>query len=486
VYPYTICEQLNPTNCDTANATVLVTAAAIVANDDTGSVANGAVGGTAVANVLANDTLNGAAATTGNVTISVITPATNPGVVLNTATGAVTVAPGTPSGTYTIVYQICEQLNPTNCDQATVNVGVLNSAPLAVDDTVTVVESSVGNAINVLANDSDPENDPLTITPASGTTANGGSYSCTATGCTYTPLTGYTGPDSFDYEICDPNGSCDTATVNITVQPRVITVTATPVCDADAAYLDYVVTATNFAPGANPVTIRWLDGTSTQVQLLSGQPLSGRILWPGMVVSGGVPSDWPGWVLVNGLWVQAPDGFESTRPTSTVEFTVNPTVSVVVNYPPATALCNAIPTNQPPVAVDDADSTVGVTPVTTTVLTNDSDPEAGPLTVSVSPAQQPANGSVVVNPDNTVTYTANPGFSGVDTYTYTITDAAGDTATATVTITVTINPIVANDNDASATPVNGATGGTAVANVLVDDTLNGGPATTANVTISVV
>ncbi|WP_034219420.1 hypothetical protein, partial [Arenimonas oryziterrae] len=115
VYPYTICEQLNPTNCDTANATVVVTAAPIVANDNDASATpvNGATGGTAVANVLVDDTLNGGPATTANVTISVITPATNPGVVLNPATGAVTVAPNTAAGTYTIVYQICEQLNPT-------------------------------------------------------------------------------------------------------------------------------------------------------------------------------------------------------------------------------------------------------------------------------------------------------------------------------------------------------------------------------------
>jgi hypothetical protein len=30
----------------------------------------------------------------------------------------------TPAGSYTIVYQICDKLNPTNCDTATVTVNV--------------------------------------------------------------------------------------------------------------------------------------------------------------------------------------------------------------------------------------------------------------------------------------------------------------------------------------------------------------------------
>ncbi|MFZ5635332.1 MAG: hypothetical protein ACOY82_01965, partial [Pseudomonadota bacterium] len=57
-YPYTICTlpATVPATCDTATATIVVDAALIDAVDDTGAVANGASGGTAVANVLVNDT----------------------------------------------------------------------------------------------------------------------------------------------------------------------------------------------------------------------------------------------------------------------------------------------------------------------------------------------------------------------------------------------------------------------------------------------
>ncbi|MGL6289628.1 MAG: beta strand repeat-containing protein, partial [Silanimonas sp.] len=103
-----------------ATDTVTITEApsAIDAVDDTGTVANGATGGTAVPNVLVNDTLNGNPATLATVTLTQVST-TNPNVTLDPATGAVNVAAGTPAGTYTLVYQICEQLNPTNCDPAT-------------------------------------------------------------------------------------------------------------------------------------------------------------------------------------------------------------------------------------------------------------------------------------------------------------------------------------------------------------------------------
>ena len=56
----------------------------------------------------------------------------------------------------------------------------------------------------------------------------------------------------------------------------------------------------------------------------------------------------------------------------------------------------------------------------------------------------------MLNPDGSYTYTPNPNFSGVDTFTYTIVDDAGQTDTATVTITVTPQAI----DDSVTTPFN--------------------------------
>ncbi|TXS88886.1 hypothetical protein FV139_21005, partial [Parahaliea maris] len=84
-------------------------------------------------------------------------------------------------------------------------------------------------------------------------------------------------------------------------------------------------------------------------------------------------------------------------------------------------------------AIDDVETTEQGEPVVIDVLDNDIFVE-GSIVTSVT---QPSNGTVVINPDNTVTYTPNPGFFGEDTFTYTAispTGEASDTANVTVTI----------------------------------------------------
>lgn len=93
---------------------------------------------------------------------------------------------------------------------------------------------------------------------------------------------------------------------------------------------------------------------------------------------------------------------------------------------------------QPPIAVADSTSTAPGTPVVISVRNNDSDPNNDPLTITN--VTQPANGTAVINPDGTVTYTPNSGFIGTDTFTYTISDGRGGTATATVTVFVGVSP----------------------------------------------
>ncbi|HKE55747.1 MAG TPA: hypothetical protein VKB46_03560, partial [Pyrinomonadaceae bacterium] len=81
--------------------------------------ASSKTGGTVIASVLANDAFNGFRATTATVQISQVSAPIR-GITLNLSSGAVTVAPKTASGTYNLVYQICEIASPTNCDPATV------------------------------------------------------------------------------------------------------------------------------------------------------------------------------------------------------------------------------------------------------------------------------------------------------------------------------------------------------------------------------
>jgi len=97
---------------------------AIVANDDTATAIDGVSGGTAYTNVLINDTLNGQLVTTSDVIVSFVS-STNSNITLSGVN--VIVAPGTPAGIYSLVYQICEVSNPANCDTATVFLTVVDA-----------------------------------------------------------------------------------------------------------------------------------------------------------------------------------------------------------------------------------------------------------------------------------------------------------------------------------------------------------------------
>ena len=84
--------------------------------------------------------MNGEPVDPADITATVLTPAADPGVVLDTDTGVVSIGPDVPPGTYTIVYEICETLNPSNCSQATVTV--------VVEEPVSTLEGTVFNDNN--------------------------------------------------------------------------------------------------------------------------------------------------------------------------------------------------------------------------------------------------------------------------------------------------------------------------------------------------
>ncbi len=140
---YEICEIANPTNCDRAVAVVTVSAYVIDAVSDAGS-APSAPGGTAVANVLTNDTFDGVRATVARVTLSLVSP-TSAGVTLDVVDGSVDVAPGTPGGAHVLMYRICETARPVNCDQAAVSVTVAPQGYVISNDRLRVKEGSGGS-----------------------------------------------------------------------------------------------------------------------------------------------------------------------------------------------------------------------------------------------------------------------------------------------------------------------------------------------------
>lgn len=105
-------------------------------------------------------------------------------------------------------------------NSATVSIDVRarpNRAPDALDDEATTTQNTRVE-INVLANDSDPDGDPLQIVDVENISLEDGEVECDNNGiCTYTPPTDFTGEDRFQYTISDGRGADDTATVRIMV-----------------------------------------------------------------------------------------------------------------------------------------------------------------------------------------------------------------------------------------------------------------------------
>ena len=105
----------------------------------------------------------------------------------------------------------------------------------------------------------------------------------------------------------------------------------------------------------------------------------------------------------------------------------------------ATAEVTITVENNAPVANSDSGVVVGTEALIINVLNNDVDSDGAVLTVkSVTQAQ---NGSVVNNEDGTVTYQANEGFDGLDSFSYIISDEDGAESTATVNVTVEPAPV---------------------------------------------
>lgn len=121
------------------------------------------------------------------------------------------------TGTDTFSYVISDGKGGISTGSVAITVndpGGGNQLPTAANDTVTT-KAGTAVTIDVLANDTDPNGDSLTITidgpPSHGTaTVDHGKV-------IYTPATGFSGSDSLSYIVTDGKGGTATATVTITV-----------------------------------------------------------------------------------------------------------------------------------------------------------------------------------------------------------------------------------------------------------------------------
>lgn len=332
-------------------------------------------------------------------TVSEVTQGANGAVVINDD-GTVTYTPNPDyNGTDTFTYTISDGKGGTDTATVTVIVEPVNDNPIAVDDNAKTSEGVPTN-IDVLANDSDPDNDVRTVTEV--TDGENGKVTINADGTVkYTPNTDFVGTDSFTYTISDGNGGTATASVTVIVYPKPI------------ARDDQVETAED-----TPVTIDVLANDGQEGDQLTVVSVSNPLRGTVKINEDGTVTYTPN-LNVNGT-----DSFTYTIKDDNGG-TATATVSVTIN-----------PVNDAPIAVNDSADTKTGTAVKIDVLANDSDPENDAL--SVLEVTQGKDGTVVINEDGTVTYTPNAGFIGKDTFTYVVMDE--HEAIATGTVTVNVNP----------------------------------------------
>ncbi|KAL9187030.1 hypothetical protein ACHAXT_010750 [Thalassiosira profunda] len=320
-------------------------------------------------------------------------------------------------GEDTFTYKVCDEDGA--CDEATVTVTVEpppNEPPVAQDDFVTIPEGmNPGPQIPVLVNDDDPDGDPLTVTAATQPENGSVEISPDEEGVVYTPDDGFTGVDTFEYITCDPLGLCDTALVTVTVDPA----------NDDPIVFDDREDTPEDEPVAVNVLANDIPDIGLEVTEVT-QPENGEC----EIGADGTVVYTPGEGFV---------GQDECMYTACAEGTTDcdegTLVVDVIEVP-----------KQPPLAVDDPVTTPKDQPVTLDPLDNDKSPSESPL--DLVDVADGGNGVCVINEDDTVTYTPDEGFVGVDICLYTVCNENElcDEGAIVVSVTETNEPPSAEDD----------------------------------------
>jgi len=113
--------------------------------------------------------------------------------------------------------------------------GSVNTPPLANNDKATT-SANTAVTIAVLANDSDPDGDSLSVTTISGV-SNGTAKLNSNGSISFTPASGYSGSTSFSYSISDGRGGSANAQVSVSVAASTL---QAPVANADQVSLSSI------------------------------------------------------------------------------------------------------------------------------------------------------------------------------------------------------------------------------------------------------
>ncbi|EOV9227066.1 tandem-95 repeat protein [Vibrio parahaemolyticus] len=329
--------------------------------------------------------------------------------------GSVTYTPndnyhGTDSFTY-----IVTSGGVSESTTVSVDVTPVNDAPVAKDDTA-ITDEDTPVTIDVLPNDTDIDGDKLSIQSASVPETQG-KVEIVDGKLVFTPAENFHGDAEITYTITD-GALTDQATVNVTVNA----VNDTPVVESSIA--DQTL-AEDFTPYTIDLNTAFSDVDNVDGELTFS--VSGNSNIQVAIVNGIATftptADWNGSETLT-FTATDPSGESISQ---TVNFTVAPVADIVADK--ATV-------------VEDTSTVIKV-------LGNDTFEGDGKV-VSLDTNNGPANGTVSVNPDGSVTYTPNDNYHGADSFTYIVTSGGvSESTTVNVDVTPVNDAPVAKDDIAT-------------------------------------
>lgn len=289
---------------------------------------------------------------------------------------------------------------------------VTNRPPVTVNDSLTV-EVGETAAIDVVANDRDPDGNSAELELVSSTAPTLGT--ATRNGNTITFVAGrQVGLTNISYQVADAEGAVSLGFLRVRITERS---NRPPIAVADSQTIVGPGTPTQFAVLANDSDP---DETPGGLSVVSASRVSGD----GTVsLSGSVVTITPN-----------PDLVGDVVATYTIADGAGLTATATVT------LSVAEPVNRPPDARDDVAEVVNGGRVTVAVLFNDTDPDGDVLTVSITDAPAASLGSASLDADR-ITFVATPGASGTASIGYQVSDGE---LTDTAVLRIEVRPCSAS------------------------------------------
>ncbi|MEC7765276.1 MAG: Ig-like domain-containing protein [Pseudomonadota bacterium] len=333
------------------------------------------------------------------------------------------------TATVTVEYTIADGSGETDTGTVTITVTGASDGPIAAADTAVVGEGGPVAVIDVIANDSDPDGDPLMVASVDDTGTLGlagiagpGSVSYDPNGAFETLGLGASAVDTFTYTVTDGFGETASASVTVTVLGE----NDGPVASDDARTIGQ----------SGSVSVQVLDNDS-DIDIGDNLSIVGAV----KLTSGGTES-----ADATQIHFSTDGDFDHLGLGESVDVLIDYTVADQHGASDTARLTlTVVGENDGPDASGDA-ATLSEDDGATFIdlLGNDSDVDLSDVLGILSVETTGTLGAVSLAPGGTgVDYTPDTSFNAlgageslIDTFTYTITDGNGATDTATVTVTI--------------------------------------------------